>query len=101
MCAQVANSGTSKVELDADEEANSTDRVDTTPTEIMPAQERRHASPSDERSKVVDPAPLPVEPGAHGQAGMPPGELRAAEAMRSEASKAPEETCMTPDSNQQ
>ena len=70
--------------MGADEEANGTVQVEPTSTETMPAPEQAHETPVDARSRVFNPDPLQDDPVAHTQASMPPQELHAAEAMRSE-----------------
>ena len=97
MCAQVINPGRSMAEPGTDEEANGTVRVDATLTETMPAPEQPHATPAEARSKVFD--PLQDEPGNLGEVDISPEELQPAEAIRSETSETPEETCGTPTSS--
>ena len=93
---QVTNSGTSKAEPGADEEANGTVRVDPTSTETVPAPEQAHGTPANARLQAFNPDPLQDGLVAHTQVSMPPQELHAAAAMRSEMIEAREEACMIP-----
>ena len=82
--------------MGADEEANGTVRVGPTSTETIPAPEQAHGTPADARLQVLNPDPLQDDPVAHTQVSMPPQELHAAAAMRSEMIEAGEAACVTP-----
>ena len=85
-----------QAEMGADEEANGTVQVGPTPAETMPAPEQAHGTPANAMLQAFNPDPLQDEPVAHTQVSMPPQELHAAAAMRSEMIEAREVARVAP-----